>query len=208
MRWPRASKAEASLFNDADLGRAEDAIANLPPCLHRDRHMIVLIFTLLDRKDSFVQFGIKSGALRIILLQVKASEHVVHDFARELLSINIGQKLLLETFQIVLIRTRLLISVLNCEADGVAHLEQVFGKLGDGELLLILDHLAVAHDELLILSNLLGVLDAECLHFLFAVVELVLVLVDLLLHGLDLDLLLVEELLDLLDVFLAQVALV
>jgi len=92
--------------------------------------------------------------------------------------------------------------VLEAHSDGVSHFEQILSELADREVFLVVDHLSVSFHGVLILLNLLRVFDSHELDLFGLPVLLRFQLFELLLESLDLCLLLVEQLLDLLDVFL------
>jgi len=92
--------------------------------------------------------------------------------------------------------------MLEAHSHGISDFEQILGKLADRELLLVVDHLPVSLHGALILLNLLCVFNSHELDLFELSNFLSLQLFELLLETLDLCLLLVEQLLDLLDVFL------
>ena len=92
--------------------------------------------------------------------------------------------------------------MLEAHSHGISDFEQILGELADREVFLVVDHLSVSFHGVLILFNLFCVFDSYELDLFGLPVSLRLQLFELLLECLDLCLLLVEQLLDLLDVFL------
>ena len=189
-----------SLLDDADLGCAQDAIANSPASLHHDLYSIIFILGLRHCEDCLVQIGVELLALRVILSHLKALQNFVHHVCGHALTLHVPLELLLDVLKVLRGTDLFHVCVFEGQTHGISHLEQVLGELGNGKLLLIFDHFAVALHSLLVLFDLLCVLDAGQGHLFLLAVRQRLQLLNLLLKGLDFSLLLVEQLLNAFDI--------
>ena len=157
----QCTSAEYSFFDNANLGRSKDPVADLPASLHHDLDRVILVLALCHCEDGVVQSWVKLFSLRIVLHHLEALENFVHDISRHRLPFHVCFELVFDVLEVLACLNSLHIGVLKCHSHGVAHLKQVFRKLSDCKLLFILDHLAVPLHSLLVLLDLLGELDAS-----------------------------------------------
>ena len=154
-----------------------------------------------------MQGGVELLALWVVLDHLEPFEHFVHDFGCHNLPLVPCLKSLLQLLQLSYLLDLLQVYIIDAQSQSVPHLEQVFGKFTNGELLLIFDHLPVSFYSSLIFFHLLCVLYPHhgnlFLLFLCGGLELR----DLLFEGFNLCLLLVEQGLDLLNVLFAKLVL-